>query len=176
MLEKISLFPRVEAVWDERVRRRRWAQVVSVAGLILYFILLSSLISYFLILSKEENSTRSRINSYKERIESLKPVESKQVFLKSKLEELLGILEFEEKPEELLRDLETLTFSGINLEEINYQDENLRIEGGAQDVLILDEFVKNLEEKGKGLFLKAGFENVSKTKEGDYAFELLLLR
>lgn len=168
--------PKIEAVWEKRVRMQRLVQVVSVVALILYFVFLSSLISYSLLLTREKKALRGKIGIYEERVKELESVESKQVILKSKLKELLRILKFEEKPEEVLGNLEALSLEGVKFSEINYTDGSLRLRGGARDAVVLDEFVRNLEDEGKNLFSQAAFNNINRTAEGDYIFDLLLLK
>lgn len=176
MLEKINLFPKIEAVWEKRVRIRRLLQVVSVVVLILYFVFLSSLLSYFLILTGEEKSLKRKIETYEERVKGLEAVESKQVFLSSKLKAIAKVFKFEERPEEALEDLEVLVLPGINLLGINYKDKEIKINGEARDAVVLGEFVKNLEDKGRSFFSQAEFGSINKKTEGDYTFSLLLLR
>lgn len=176
MLEKISLLPRIEAVWERRARIRRWTQVISIIALIFYFLFLSLLFSYSLLITRERNFLGSKIEAYKERIKNLKEVESKQVFLKSKLKELARIFKLEKRPKEVLEDLEALPLEGISFLRISYTSEGLRIEGEARDALVLDEFVKRLEDKGRDLFSKADFGSVSRGEEGNYIFNLSLLR
>lgn len=167
--------PKIEAIWERRARIRRWAQVGSITALILYFVFLSSLLSYFLIVKKEENSIRNKIEVYEERIKSLKTVEAKQFFLKAKLKEISPLLMVEEDPAKILKEVEGLALKGIKFLKINYEKGNLRISGEAKDAVVMDKFVKNLEDKGKELFSQAELE-VNKVTEGDYLFNLLLLR
>ena len=155
---------------------RRLLQIVSTVALILYFVFLSLLLSYFLFLTREENSLNKKIEINEEKIKSLKPVESKYVLLKSKLKELVEILKLEEKPKETLLNLESLIVEGISMEGIDYSGKELKIRGQAESVLILDKFVKELEKEGKSFFSQAEFEGVGRSEEGKYYFTLSLSR
>ena len=176
MLEKINLFPKIEAIWEKRVKRQRLAQVVSVVVLILYFVLLSSLLSYSLLLGSQANSLNEKIRSYEKRVQRLEGVESKQVLLKSKLKELVKILAARTEPKEVLVDLDNLTLAGINFAGVDYLGDQIKINGEARDVLVLDGLVKNLEDAGGELFSQIEFESITRMTEGNYAFNLLLLR
>ncbi len=155
---------------------QRLTQVGSVVVLILYFVLLSSLLSYSLLLGGESSSLGEKIRSYERRIKGLEGLESKQVLLKSKLKELVGVLASETNPKEALVDLEKFGLTGINFSGVDYIDEKIKVNGEARDVLALDGLVKNLEDKGVGLFSKIDFESIIRTTEGNYTFNLLLLR
>ena len=168
--------PRIEAVWEKKARMRRLAQVISIVALIFNFVLLSSLISYSLLLTRERNALKKKIGVYEARVRKLKPVESKHVLLKSKLKELLKIFKIEEKPDGIFKDLETFGLEGIKFLEVNYADGNLKIKGEARDAVVLDELVQKLEDEGRDLFSQAVFDNVNRTTEGDYIFGLSLSR
>lgn len=176
MLEKINLFPKIKAFWEKRVLIRRLVQIISIVGSILYFVILSSLLSYFLLLSREEKSVRKNIETYEEKIRSLEPVESKQLLLKAKLEELSKILKIDKKPEEALEDLETISMIGISFSNLNYAEGSLKIEGKASNVLVLDEFVEKLENEGKDRFSRGEFGNIGRAEENTYNFNLSLER
>lgn len=155
---------------------RRLAQVGSIVALVAYFLLLSSLLSYFLILRKDKETVKKNIAVYEQRIKSLEPVESKQVFLKEKLKELTQILKFEEKPEAALKDLRSLSIPGVTFSDISYSDGSLSLGGQAEDALVLDAVVKHLESQGSDLFAEARIEGLSKLKETGYSFGLSLIR
>ncbi|MBL7150783.1 hypothetical protein ISS86_02545 [Candidatus Microgenomates bacterium] len=174
MLERINLFPKIQAIWEKRMKMRRLVQVVSVVALILCFTAVSLLLSYSLLLTREGNSIGEKIDTYEGKIRLFEPIESKQVFLKSKLKELAKILEVEKKPEEVLENLDVLSLDGINFSGLNYANGKLQINGKARNVLILDKFVKKLEEEGKNLFSQADFGSINRVADGNYTFNLVL--
>lgn len=176
MPKGINLLPRVEAIWEQKKRLKRWAQAGGVAALIVYFILLSSLLSYFLLLNKEKNTLAKKIAAYEAEVKNYQSVESKQILLKAKLKELTAILQDGENPEAVLKDLETLVQPEMELKEIFYQEGGLKIEAEAENVLALDRFVKNLASKGADYFSQANFENINRQGEGVYRFNLSLLK
>lgn len=176
MLEKINLFPRLEAVWEKKVRIQRLLRVGSVVVLVFYFVLLSSLFSYFLVLRREGQSLQRKIKASELKVKELEPVESKQVFLKSKLTHLVKIFSFEERPEEILTELETLAVEGISLSAINYQEEKITVSGEAGNIFVFDQFVKKMLNEGKDFFSEVKFESINKIPEGNYIFDLSLTR
>jgi len=176
MLEKINLLPRIEAVWEKRVKIRRLVQTGSIVILLVYFLLLSSLFSYLLILGKEIDSVEAKINQQENQIKAFQAREAKQLLLKSKLKNLAKILEKKGNPEQILQDLINLSLPEISFLNISYQDNVLTIEGEAQDALILDALVKNLENQGSQVFREIKFEEVSKKEDGFYTFELFLAK
>jgi hypothetical protein len=175
MLEKINLFPRVEAIWETKARIRRLVQIASILALIFNFVFVSAILSYFLLLANQESDLQAEIGSYEQKIKGLKSVETKQVFLKSKLKELAKVFKIGKVSEEILDDFESLDSEGISFQKINYQEGALIVEAEAQNVLVFDKFVKDLEIKGESLFSQVDFERVMRTPKKKYNFSLRLV-
>ncbi len=176
MLERISLLPKTVAIWERRVRIKRLAQVASVVALILYFLLLSGLLSYYLLTTSQEQGIKKKISQYQEKVKELEPIESKQFILKAKLKELVGIFKTEEKPEELWSNVDALSIEGVEFSNISYAEGSLTVRGEASNALVLDEFIRKVEDEGSRLFSQAALENINRTIEASYVFSLSLLK
>lgn len=174
MLEKINLFPKVEAVWGKKVKTRRLVQMASIVALAVYFLLISSLISFFLLVKQEMASVQAKISGYQQELKLLQSREAKQFLLKEKLQELVKILESETGSVKALQSARALALTGINLTNVSYLGEELKLEGEAENVLVLDELVKSLEDMNSEKFAEIFFESVNKMETGRYQFEVLL--
>lgn len=176
MLERINLFPQVEALWARRAKMRRFAHVGSILALILYFIFLSSVLSYSLLLAREADSLEKKIAAYEKKIKRLEAIEAKQVFLKSKLQNLIKVLNVESEAQEILGSFKFFDIEGVNFDTIEFQDGQVMVEGEASDAVVLDQFIKNFEKKGISYYSQAEVTNITRDLDGRYHFELTLLR
>jgi len=175
MLNKINLFPKIESTWKKRAKIKRWLQIASVVVLILYFVGLSSLLSYSLFLNKKIQSLQTKIEASQQKIKNLKSVESKHLLFKTKLQELVKIFKEEESKKASLVNLDEIQMSGVSFSSVVYGSTGVKIEGTAENVLVLDKFVRQLKTKAQSLFSQAQIENIRRTKDGDYKFTLSFL-
>ncbi len=153
-------------------------KVGSIIVLILYCLLTAAVFSYWFYLNTQGRKAQQEISTKKQKIESLKDIESTQVFLKQRLTALDKFFTNQVKTDlpKILSFFESIK-GEARLKQVNLTKEGeITISGGADNALILTDFLKKLEEddRSKELFSTITLVSTDKQKTGNYLFSVLL--
>lgn len=146
------------------------------AGLLLTALIFVFLTSYMAILDQENKKLAQIVETNKEAIISMEPLEMKQIYLLSKLKSLSGVMMSHEKHQKIAETVFGLLPSGTAINGFEVDESGLiRIKGSVSHFLILGEMLERVKKKQDLplLVLSSQMESVSFSENG-IDFNLLI--
>lgn len=175
MLEKINLLPVKKPASPREKKIRFWAQIISLAALGIYVVVLLSFSSSWLYLKKKDEGLDKTIDNLRRQIESYREAEGLLRESVGKLEGLAEILGQRPDFQKVFADLEKLSLEGIKIEGLRAEKGGFfEIEGTAENSFFLDDLTEVVLAHEE--FQEATFSSVAKNKEGKLNFTLTLQR
>ncbi len=176
--QEIDFLSEQQSKTGKKAKIVHFLKVGSIIVLILYCLLTAAVFSYWFYLNTQGRKTQQEISIKKQKIESLKDVESVQTFLKQRLAALDKFFTNQAKTDlpEILDFFENIK-DEARLKQVNLTKEGeITISGEADNALVLTDFLKKLEEEdqSKKLFSTITLVSSDKQKTGNYLFSILL--
>lgn len=179
MNENINFLKEKAVVLKKRAKELFFIQTGSFALLIIYGLALVGLFSYFLILKRETNVLGERVGEAKVRIEGFQPIETKQVYLKTKVQSLVKVFAGQRQHQKITEAVFTLLPEGISISGLTIDEEGgVGFSGETTSFKVLRNFFTNLEttgQIGEMRIEKIKIKAVSFDYETGYSFNIYLL-
>ncbi len=161
-----------------RTKRLFIVQISSLLLLLIYGLVVIGVFAFYFISKKEGDALNKKISSQRNKIEQAVDVETKQVYLKNKADNLINVFENARNHQLLIEGLFSLLPEGISIRGFDVaQTEEIRFQGRAVDFASLERLFENVK-KGKLTeeipLYSAYVGKVSLLKEGGFSFELSL--
>lgn len=176
-MKEINLF-KIEPEVPEKERALvQKAKLFSLLLLVVYCLLIVGVFSFWIVLRKSDEKVTEKIDFQEKRIKELTEVESRHVFLKQRLTNLLPFF-VEEKVEhkEVVERLEGFLPEGVVLEMIDFQEEGgLQFGGRADNAVVFAEFLDRLISSETDDFAESvRLASAARQEDGSYVFDLFL--
>lgn len=167
------------ALWKKKARRLFLTRTLSVGLLVIYGILVLGVFSYNLILKKQSQILKEKMQREEKVIESLRPIETKQIYLASKVESLSGVLTSKRKHQEIVDSLFFVLPEGISVSNFQIsEDGTVSFSGTCSELRVLKIFLDILEAEdgiSEVVVKKAHIGNINYGFEKEYHFNISLL-
>ncbi len=162
----------------KKARRLFLIKTWSLITLASYGLVISAVFSYHLLTNRGNQNLNEKIKQQEALIESLRSIESKQVYLTLKTKSLTQIINSQRKNQEIVKTIlhllpEGTAVDGFNIEE----DGKVNLSGSCLNFKILKNFLANLYEKEDDSFLKVKevkVRGISYGFENPYQFNTIL--
>lgn len=163
----------------KKASRLFFIQTASFALLIIYGLGIVGLFSYYFVLKKESDALGEKVSEAKARIESLRSIETKQVYLKSKIKSLAEVLADQKQHQKITEAVfnflpEGIAISGFAIDEKG----GVSFSGESYSFKTLKNFFTSLEttpQIGEIKIKKVRIGKVSFDYEKGYSFDIYLL-
>lgn len=151
----------------------------SVAVLVLYGIFVFAAFAYYLVAQKRSQVLKDKITVQEELVDSLRPIEAKQVYLTSKSKSLTTIFASQKQHQKIIETILALLPSGVSVDDLSIDEQGMvSFSGSCTSFSILQTFFANLEEEAENsTFLKvkkAAIGDISYGWQKEYSFEVQL--
>ena len=151
----------------------------SLVLLVLYGLAVLAVFSYSFVLKKESDVLAERTSQTKERIEKFQPVETKQVYIKSKIESLTEIFASQRENQKIIEAVFTFLPEGISVTGFSIGEKGwVTFSGQSKSFERLKNFFANFETApkiGELEVKEAKVESVSFNYKEGYSFKISLL-
>ena len=150
MLKNINFLKERVALLKKRARKLFFIRSLSLGLLTLYGVLISGAFSYNFLLKRQEQAFKEKIAREEKIIESLRPIETKQVYLVSKVESLSQILASKKQNQKIVESLFLILPEGIAVSNFHISESGVvNFSGTCSSLKALKDFLDILEAKGK---------------------------
>ncbi|MFC1727223.1 hypothetical protein ACFL0Y_01745 [Patescibacteria group bacterium] len=174
-MREVNLFKIYLTRPEKQKAVERKVKVISLLVLLSYCLLAAGIFSYSLYLKRKDTKLSQNIEIQKTNITNLKPVELVNAFVKHRL----SAIELFMTPRPIdyslaLTEFETLVPSQIKVNQLKLDLEGkLVVEGEAQDVLALTDFVDGLiSDEADDFIDRVTLSTASRNEEGNYSYSL----
>lgn len=163
----------------ERERKRKLLRIIrtgSILVLIIYCLVLSAFFSYDFYIKTQGEKVAKENKIKKEKIESLKEVETLQITLKQRLSSLGKFFESQKNSDyPLILDYFDKLAQEISLKTLIIQDDGkINLNGGAADAFVLERFLEKInQEETDKLFSGVTLLSLDKREDGSYFLVIL---
>lgn len=176
MKQEIDFLKGQRSEREKRVKFLRNLKVGSTIFLIAFILIVGVIFSYWFYLNSQNEKIINESNLKRQKIESLKELESLQIVLKQRLSTLGKFFKEDKKPNfsKILAFFDKIS-QGINIKNLNISaDGKLNISGDSADILTLTGFLENLESKdAQEIFSQIIVSSLDKREKGGYSFVIL---
>jgi len=138
------------ALLKKKSRRLFFIRTWSLGLLVVYGVLVIGAFSYNLVLKKQDQTLKEKIQREKKVIESLRPIETKQFYLASKVKSLSEILASKRWYQEIVDSLFFILPEGMSVSNFHIgEDGTVSFSGTCATLRVLKNFLDVLESKGE---------------------------
>jgi len=167
------------AFLKKKSRKVFFIRTWSLSLLAIYGALVIGSFFYHFLLKNQNNTFKEKMKKEEKAIESLSSIETKQVYLASKVESLSQILKAKRMHQEIVESLFFILPQGISIDNFHIsEDGTVNFSGACSSLRVLDDFLNTLEAQGKVskmLIKEAEIEGVSYGFEQEYKFGVSVL-
>jgi len=174
----INFLSQKQGQYRKKMKRLLIIQMGAFGILALYIIGMAGAFGYYLYLSRANKVLESQAAQLSSQVQELSPVETKFIFIKTKVSSLVPVLAAQRRHQEIVEAVLSLIPEGISIRGFNVSEEgeiNFSVE--AATFQSLKQFLSNLRKKDltpyvRMEFAKAG--SVSLRDEGGYSMSVSL--
>jgi len=177
MKKNVNLFPkkikkiRVRQKWKRQLVRFLLIMVLATAITMIGLSIYSNI-----FLAKVNTELEGKISSEKKKIEDLRSIESKQVYLTNKLNSFEPLLKVQAKNQAITETIFIILPNRTNLKGFDIDKGVLILSGSVPSFPILNELFENIKKEGMPLkIIKADVKKISYSEKGGVSFDLVLV-
>jgi Tfp pilus assembly protein PilN len=177
-MQELNFLKSQQQQLKKKAQRQFFLQISAFSLLVVYGLIILATFTYNFLLKKESQSLADRISQQKQKIESAAEVETKQVYLKSKIINLQQILATAQDNQKLIEGFFSLLPEGVAVKGFDISQKGmLEFTGSAESFTVLDNLFKNVEKKqlGQKQIFGASVGKVTLEKGAGFNFSLTLL-
>ena len=179
MLKNINFLKERVVLLKKRSRRLFFIRSWSLGLLTFYGVLVFGAFSYNFLLKKQKQVYKEKIAREEKIIESLRPIETKQVYLASKVESLSQILTSKRQHQKIVESLFLILPEGIAVSNFHISEDGIvKFSGTCSSLKALKGFLDILETKGKASEMAIKYAQVGSVNYGfkkEYNFSVSVL-
>ena len=161
----------------QKAQRLFYLQITAIAFLVIYALIVAGTFSYYFILTKESQNLDQKITLQKTRVGSNINVETRQFFLKRKVQDLEEIFKTARNHQTTVEGFFTLLGEGIEVKGFSLSEEGqISLNGYAIDFLSLKNFLENIKRAklGEQKIYTATVNKVSLSEKPGFSFSITL--
>ena len=173
---EINLLPQTLKKIKDRQKLKKAAAKILLLVLLLLAILMISLSSFSLTTTMNNKKLEQKINLAKQKIGQLQEVESKQVYLLSKLTSFANLIKLQEKHQAIAETIFNLIPDGTTLKGFDVQEGAITLSGSVPDWQTLNQLLARVKQPqtNKLQILSAAVTRVSFGAKGEISFDINL--
>lgn len=175
-MEPELLKKKIKAVRDRQRLKKLVVKIIF--GIVLVLGIMMGLLSlYSLAVAANNNKLIKKIDAAKQKIESLREVESKQVYLLSKLDSFKGLIKVQERHQAVAETVFNLIPDGTTLKVFDVNEQgNIALSGSVSDWLTLNKLIDRIKnpQSTKLKVIKAEVNKISFSNKGEISFTINL--
>lgn len=146
MDKNINFFQDKAIAFKKEFRQLFFLKIASLIFLVVYLLIIIATFSYSFILKKKQNILAGKIKKTKNQIDSFRSIETKQVYLKSKIKSLNNILADKQESQKITEAIFSLLSEGININSFAVtKDGQVSFNGQSSDFQKMKKFFSKLE-------------------------------
>ncbi|MCX6725807.1 MAG: hypothetical protein NT052_00615 [Candidatus Shapirobacteria bacterium] len=176
MKQEIDFLKGQRSEKEKRIKFLRSLKVGSIIFLIAFILVVGAIFSYRLYLNSQNEKIINESNLKRQKIESLKGLESLQVVLEQRLKALNQFFKEDKRPNfpKILAFFDKIS-QVVNIKDLNItSDGKMNISGESSDILTLTGFLENLESKeAQEIFSQITVSSLDKKEKEGYLFVIL---
>lgn len=150
MIKNINFLKERVALLKKKSRKLFLIRSLSVGLLVFYGVLVFGAFSYNFLLKRQKEAFKEKIAREEKIIESLRPIETKQVYLASKVASLSQILTSKKQHQKIVESLFFILPEGVAVSNFHISEDGVvNFSGTCSSLKVLKGFLNILEAKGK---------------------------
>lgn len=177
MRKNINLFSKQIKKLRQKQKWRRLLARILIGAVLAVGLAMIALSSYNLVLIKANQRLNKKIKLATKRIEELRPIESQQAYLVSKLSSFASLLKTQEQHQAVAETIFSILPNGTSLKGFTIEKTGeIMLAGSVMNFTALQELLANVRSsQGRLPIMAAEMQQVSYSDEGEVMFSLKLV-